>query len=437
MKLRLPVVVLIVAGLSLVLLVQCSRPQGHEAGGAKKILYYVDPMHPAYRSDRPGIAPDCGMPLAPVYEGDEPAAKHQPGPGAATVTPEQRRLLAIRVEALKTDPGLRTLHTTGRVVPDENATYRIVAGADGLIRSLGDNAPGTMVRRNEVLARFFTSDLRATEQTYVFALQTRDRGNDSSANMGTYGVKESFQLADQHLRQESSRLAEEQLRASEGDLRVLGMGDAQLREVAKSRELARDIRITSPAEGLVLSRGVTAGQWLERGKELYRIANLERVWILADLPDNFPAPRPGDVVLVKVPGADRTLRAIVSSAVPLFDPSSRTLELRLEVPNPGLYLRPDMFVDVELTARAPPGLSAPLEAIINTGNRKIAYVETSDNVFEPRVVETGAVYGDRVVINRGLAAGDRVVTAGNFMIDSESRMKAPSAPAEVAPRAAQ
>src|SRR6185312_15987682 len=108
MKLRLPVVVLIVAGLNLALLVQCSRSHGHEAGSAKKILYYVDPMHPSYRSDHPGTAPDCGMPLVPVYEGDDPAVRRQPGPGAATVTPEQRRLLAIRVEALKTDPGLRT-----------------------------------------------------------------------------------------------------------------------------------------------------------------------------------------------------------------------------------------------------------------------------------------------------------------------------------------
>jgi Cu(I)/Ag(I) efflux system membrane fusion protein len=370
------------------------------------------------------------MALEPVYEGDDPAANLQLAPGAVMVTAVQRRLLGTRVESLKINSGPRTLRTTGRVVPDENAVYRILAGADGLIRSLGDNAPGTMVKRDQVLAAFFTSELRRTEQTYVFALQTQDRANSSS-----YGVKESFSLAEEHLRQESSRLAEEQLRASEGDLRVLGMGDAQLREVANSRELARDIRITSPADGLVLSRGVTPGQRLERGQELYRIANLERVWILADLPNNFPAPSPGDVVRVKVPGAERTLRATVSPAVPLFDPSSSSLKLRLETPNAELYLRPGMFVDVELTAPAPSELSVPLDAIINTGDRKIAYVESSDNVFEPRVVETGAVYGDHVVINRGLAAGDRVVTAGNFMIDSESRMKASSATAE--PGAAQ
>ena len=98
------------------------------------------------------------------------------------------------------------MRTTGRVVPDENAIYRIMAGADGLIRSLGDNAPGTLVKRDEVLATFFTSELRTAEQTYVFALQTRDRAHGSSSDMTSYGVKESFRLADQHLRQESFRL---------------------------------------------------------------------------------------------------------------------------------------------------------------------------------------------------------------------------------------
>jgi membrane fusion protein, copper/silver efflux system len=408
MNLKMLVFLSMVVGLGLFLLGRYSGSSDHEVSATKKVLYYVDPMHPSYRSDRPGTAPDCGMALKPVYEGEDPAANLQLAPGAVMVTPKQRRLLEIRVESLATNSAPRTLRTTGRVVPDENAVYRIMSGADGLIRSLGDNAPGTMVKRDEVLAAFFTSELLRMQQTYVSALKTLDRVKGR-----TYEPEQSFVLADQ------------QLRVSEGELRVLGMGDAQLREVTTSRELARDIRITSPADGLVLSRNITPGQRLERGEELYRIANLERVWILADLPDDFPAPSSGDVARVNVPATQRTLQATVSRAVPLFDPSSRSLKLRLETPNPAFYLRPGMFVDVELTASAPSGLSVPMDAIINNGKRKIAYVESSDNVFEPRVVQTGAVYGDHVVIERGLAAGDRVVTAGNFMIDSESRMKAP------------
>ena len=174
MKLKLLVLVFIIAGLGIFLLGRYSRSPDHEVSAAKKILYYVDPMHPSYRSDHPGTAPDCGMALKPVYEGDDPAANLHLAPGAVMVTPGQRRLLGIRVESLEANSGPLTLRTTGRVVPDENGVYRILAGADGQIRRLGDNAPGTMVKRDEVLAAFFTSELRRTVQTYVFALQTRD-----------------------------------------------------------------------------------------------------------------------------------------------------------------------------------------------------------------------------------------------------------------------
>jgi membrane fusion protein, copper/silver efflux system len=119
----------------------------------------------------------------------------------------------------------------------------------------------------------------------------------------------------------------------------------------------------------------------------------------------------------------RTVYATVSNSPPLFDPASRTLKLRLEADNPGLLLRPDMFVDVEFRTPAPAGISVPAQAVLDSGMQKIVYVETSDGVFEPRPVELGTAFGSRVAVKHGLAPGDRVVTSGNFLIDSESRMK--------------
>jgi Cu(I)/Ag(I) efflux system membrane fusion protein len=202
------------------------------------------------------------------------------------------------------------------------------------------------------------------------------------------------------------------------------MSELQIQELAKKRELTREVRIASPTSGVVLSRNLTLEQRLSRGEELYRIANLDRVWILADLPQDFPAPAPGSQLRVRV-GNAKTLNATVASAIPLLDSASRTLKLRLAVDNPGLILRPDMFVAVEATADAPPGLSVSRDAVIDSGNEKVAYVEVSDGIFEPRTIEVGSGFANRVMVKSGLTEGDRVVVGGNFVLDSESRMRAP------------
>jgi len=128
-------------------------------------------------------------------------------------------------------------------------------------------------------------------------------------------------------------------------------------------------------------------------------------------------------VKVTVRELGKTMYATVGQNPPLFDPASRTLKLRLEADNPGSLLRPDMFVDLEFTAKVPAGLTVPQESVLDSGRQKIVYVETSDDVFEPRPVELGSAQGDRVTVLRGLEEGDRVVTSGNFLIDSESRIR--------------
>jgi RND family efflux transporter MFP subunit len=207
-------------------------------------------------------------------------------------------------------------------------------------------------------------------------------------------------------------------------LRNLGMSESQIKEMADSRQLPQTIDIVSPADGLILARNVSPGQHFDRSTEFYRIGDLSRVWILADVfgseVHNF---RPGARARVTQSDQGRTFTAQVSNVLPELDPVTRTFKLRLEADNPNFALRPDMFVDVELPVTMPAGLTVPLDAVIDSGREQRVFVERSNGVFEPRQVETGWRAGDRVEIVHGLAEGERVVTAGTFLVDSESRLK--------------
>ena len=372
---------------------------------SKRILYYVDPMHPAYKSDKPGTAPDCGMALEPVYEGDDLAQKLQLPPGAVAVSPEKQRLIGVRVEQVEKNSGSRVVRTTGRVVPDDNRVFRLMAGTDGWIESLQDNPAGSVVKKDQVLAVFYSREFRNAEQAYLGSLASIERVKGLQPD-------------------EQNRVADASVRINEEQLKTLGMGEPQIRELAKTRQVTGDITLTAPVDGVVLSRTITPQQRFEKGTEFYRIADLSKIWIVADVyGDDTATLRRGSKATVLIRELGKTITATVTDSPPLFDAASRTLKLRMEADNPGMFMRPDMYVDVEFKTPSPVGLSIPAEAVLDSGMQKIVYIETSDGVFEPRGVELGASFGNRVTVKRGLAEGDRVVTAGNFLIDSESRMK--------------
>ena len=373
---------------------------------AKRVLYYVDPMHPSYRSDKPGIAPDCGMPLEPVYEGEDRAAKLQLRPGAVSISPEKQLLIGVRVLKVERNSGSRMIRTTGRVDADSGKIFRVMAGAEGWVQSVKNNPAGAFVKKDELLAFLYSREFRNAEQAYLGSLASLER------------------LKGTHDQEDPARSSDASLRINEEQLRSLGMGEPQIKDLAKTRQITRDITLNSPIDGIVLSRDVSPGQRFEKGTEFYKIADLRNVWITADLfggDTQFFAP--GARVKATIRERGKTIFATVGDTPPLFDPTSRTLKLRLEAENPGFVLRPDMFVDLEFSAKAPPGLAIPQDAVIDSGLQKIVYVETSDGVFEPRPVILGTAYGNFVTVTSGLAAGEKVVTSGNFLIDSESKMR--------------
>jgi YHS domain-containing protein len=174
----------------------------------------------------------------------------------------------------------------------------------------------------------------------------------------------------------------------------------------------------------VLSREVSPELRFLRGEELYRIAELDRVWVYANIYENEARYfRPGTIAKLSHPQLGKEYPARVSDALPLFDTATRTLKVRLEVDNPGFALRPDMFVDVELPVKLPASINVPADAILDSGLQKTIFVELGNGFFEPREVETGWRIGNRVEIVKGLKPGERIIISGNFLIDSESKLE--------------
>jgi membrane fusion protein, copper/silver efflux system len=376
----------------------------------RKILYWVDPMHPAYKSDKPGIAPDCGMQLEPVYADGGSGADTGKGslpPGSVQISPEKQQIIGMRVEQAEITKGVHNIRILGRVAPDQTRIYVINAALDGWIVDANPNTVGSLVQKDEILAYFYSPELLGSQQAYIFALNAMDRyqsaGNETSSQI---------------------KLTSANIQQYKDTLKNQGMSDRQIEEIRQNRLLTQKIYMVSPAQGFVLVRNVFRGLRFERGAELYRIADLSHVWILADIFENEEKLfRPGATAKISHAASGKSFEARVSSVLPQFDPTTRTLKVRLDVNNPGYMLRPDMFVDVEFPRQIEPTLTVPSEAILNTGLKKLVFVDRGNGYFEPRRIETGWRMSGRVQVTKGLTEGERVVVSGNFLVDSESQMQ--------------
>lgn len=363
-----------------------------------QVLYYVDPMHPAYKSDGPGKAPDCGMDLVPVYAKTVASSEGGDASGAVTIDAAQQRMIGMKTALVERSSGSEVLRVQGKVAVDDSRVYRINSGVEGWLRQTTAASVGSYVHKDETLATFYSPEFIALEQGYLVATERMGSTTKQLAAPGTQST--------------SARL------------RNYGMGEKQIAEIAATRQMPENVNIVSPADGFITVRNVSNGQRFDKGVELYRLADLGQVWILAELVESEAQYlRPGMTVKVTVPGRSQALQARVSSVLPQFDSTSRTVNVRLEANNPGHVLRPDMFVDLEIKVKGTEGLNVPVDALLDAGTEQRIYVERDDGSFEAREVKTGARVGDRVEIVSGLDAGERIVVAGAFLVDSETRLK--------------
>lgn len=417
------------------------RTSSHQTDASgRKILYWVDPMHPTYKSDRPGIAPDCGMKLEPVYEDSGTAAAPKgrvlywrdpqqpdyrsdrpglnpetgnelepvyegPPPGTLHVPLEKQQLIGVRYETARVTPLTRRIRALGRVTYDETRIATVHARIAGWIQRVFVDFIGRPVARGEALLTVYSPELLATQQELLLAARARKL----------------LEGATPAAREQSERLLE----AARQRLRLWEVTDQQIEQVLRTGEAVREMTLYAPAEGIVLRRNAFPGMRISPETELYAIADLRHVWVVADVFEiDAPFIRQGQSATVRpTHGAAGSFRARVSYIQPELDAAARTLRVRLEADNPHLRLRPEMFVDVDLHVPLPPQLSVPADAVLDTGERQVVFVDHGDGYLERRVVEIGERVDDRIVIRRGLRAGERVAVSATFLLDSESQLK--------------
>ena len=399
-----------------------SPQMGSKSG--RHVLYYVDPMHPAYKSDQPGIAPDCGMPLEPVYAddaGNAPPSSHlaQLPPGAVSIDGATQRLLGIRLASVERSGATRVIRVVGRVAPEDTRVYRINSGVEGFIRETYHDSVGVLVKKDQKLATYYAPDFLPAASGFLAATERVPGavGNDGARTVPFPGA-----------------LAKQGVSSIQGytdRLRNLGMSDVQIKRVADSRQLPESIDIVSPADGFILARDISPGQHFERNVEFYRLADLSRVWVVAEIYEReAPYLRPGGLARITLRDEGRQWPARITDSLPQSEAGGGTVKVRLEADNPAFFLRPEMLVDVELPVRLPPAVTVPLDAVVDSGARARVYVEHVEGILEPREVETGWRSGERVEILRGVEPGERVVAAATFLVDSESRLKTPASASE-------
>ncbi|MBI5388570.1 MAG: efflux RND transporter periplasmic adaptor subunit [Verrucomicrobia bacterium] len=393
-----------------------SNTPAHSATSGRKILHYVDPMNPMHTSDKPGLAP-CGMKMEPVYAEAENTSLPEattgtrPRPaGTVKLSPERQQLIGVRVAEVKIKKPQHALRFPGRVAVDESRDYIVLAPINGWITKTGPYTTGSPIKKDEILASFYSPDFLSVVQSLVSAFNSRERAELTVQNFPSR-IGELL-MTDKNLERIVDTLLD------------MGMGQRQIDEILRTGTFTKHVELAAPADGFITARKATDGLRLEKGMELFRVADLSRVWVLTDVPGwEGEHLKPGSQARVSMPRAARTFVATVSQALPLFDNGSRTLKVRLEMDNPDHALRPDMLVDVELSVTLPEMILISADAVLDAGRRQTVFVEQGNGFYEPKEVKTGRHLGDLVEIVQGLTPGERIVTSGNFLLDSESRMK--------------
>ena len=253
------------------------------------------------------------------------------------------------------------------------------------------------MQKGDLLAIYYGREFQTPEMTYIYVVRNKEKIEKAGAAATSAA---DFQA---------------QLDGAIDSLLSMGLSDIQLKELARTLEPNLNIELRAPITGFIIANNVYNGLRFERGSELLRMADLSHVWITADLFRNETANiKPGSKARIAIPEQNRSLTATVSDTLPQFDPTSRSTRVRLELQNPALLLRPDMFVDVEFPIELSPTLHIPVDAVIGSGLRKTVYVQRAPGVYEPRAVETGWQFGDQVEIASGIREGERWSVQARF-----------------------
>jgi Cu(I)/Ag(I) efflux system membrane fusion protein len=370
---------------------------------------YQCPMHPTIVQDHPGDCPICGMKLVKMAEGAAgsagPVAAPVEGLAPVQIDPERQQLIGLRLVGASTGPIGGAWRTSGRVAVDETRIHHLNVKFGGFVEHVHADFIGRLVRRGEPLFSIYSPELMAAEEELVLALRTRDAlaGGKALADNGNDLVA-----------------------ASRRKLELWDVPAADIERLEQTRKAERTLMVRSPADGVVVKKDVVPGMKVEAGGMPYEIWDLSSVWMLADVYESelshVKLGAPATLTLKAVPGKEYQGR--VAFIDPFLDPRTRTAKVRIAFANPGGDLKPEMFGEVVLKSAPRQALRVPSDALIDSGTRHVVFVALGDGKFQPREVRVGADDGADAEILEGLAEGEQVVTRANFLVDSESRLKA-------------
>lgn len=397
-------------------------PPASESGA--RVLYHC-PMHPTMIADRPGDCPICGMRLvrmasqpeggtaagAPGDGGLGTAGAGAAGPAVAGQASVQvpllkQQLIGVRTGPVERVPFVRVLRTVGRVAVDERRIHHVHTKIEGWVEMLEVNATGEKVRRGQPLLSIYSPELLATQEEYLLALREQRRSQGTP-------------LPD------LARRNDELLESARRRLILYDLTEEQIARLAETGQASRTVTLYAPISGYVMARNVAHGQKIDSNTNLLDIADLSEVWVIASIYEyELPFVRAGQeaaMSLSYLPG--KRYRGRVGLIYPVLEGATRTVQVRLEFPNPDMALRPEMYADIELRGDLGTRLAVPETAVLSTGTRDLVFVDRGGGHFEPRVVRTGLRLPDWVEILEGVRQGESVVISANFLIDSESKLK--------------
>jgi RND family efflux transporter MFP subunit len=352
-----------------------------------------------------------GMDYVPVYE-DE--AK---GGGADVDLPEgyatvQAGMERVRMAGIQSATAVREtishpVRAVGIVVPDERRVRRIQSKVEGWVEKLHTNFTGQMVTKGQPLLEIYSPDLVATQREYLLSIAGVDRMKESPY---------------EDAREMSSGLAQ----AARTRLELFDVPESSIAELERTGKVRRTVTLNAPVSGYVTGKDVFEGTRVMPGMDLLVVTDLSRVWIEADLYEyEAQAVRVGQTATLETvadPGAK--LKGRVAFIYPTFSSETRTLKVRFDFPNPGLRLKPQMYTNVALDLHSVTGVVVPDSALIETGVRVIAFVDSGTGSFEPREVKVGVRGSGKAQILSGVKEGEKVVVGANFLLDSESKLRA-------------
>lgn len=375
---------------------------------------YTCSMHPFIIKDKPGTCPICGMELIKKIDNapadgtpQTPEQKQQADMlGHVSLSPTQRVIANVATVAAKQSTLNKEINAVGIVQYDQSRQAKVTAWISGRIDKLYVTTVGAYVSKNKPVADVYSPDLLATQQEYLLAIKSREQLKNSP-------IPSISQNGDGLVASSKQRLM------------LFGVKESQIAELEKAGKPNIRLPIYTPQSGVVIEKMVQQGQYVNTGDPLFNIADLSTVWVEIEVYENeFTNIRIGQRVEIRsqsFPGRPFTGR--ISFIYPFLDPKTRTVKARVEMPNPGMKLKPDMFVNAIIKVPLGSAIVVPVTAVIDTGKRQVVWVEASPGMFEPRDVQVGQQTDDKVQILSGINPGDKVAVSGSYLIDSESQLK--------------